>query len=210
MFNLLKTIRELLNKPGNCDRAETAKKNRAESKNNARKKSRNSNSRKVDSTQEKVQNQQPRRSKGKKNTAGKQNQTVAAVIPFPAPKVKPERPQSLKEVPEVAGKKRFLDFPLPEAIQFGIQNMNFEYCTPIQAEALPELLAGRDLGGKAQTGTGKTAAFLLAAFTRLAGKPLENQANGTPRVLVLAPTRELAIQIHKDAEAINVLPISKM
>lgn len=204
LFNLLKTIRELLNKPGNCERAETAKKNRAESKNPARKKSRNSNNKKVDRKQENVQNQQPRRSKNKRNTAQNQDQLVTAVIPFPAPAVKPKRPQTLKEVPEVAGKKRFLDFPLPEAIQFGIQNMNFEYCTPIQAEALPELLAGRDLGGKAQTGTGKTAAFLLAAFTRLANQPLENPANGTPRVLVLAPTRELAVQIHKDAEAINV------
>ena len=82
--------------------------------------------------------------------------------------------------------------------------MNFEYCTPIQEQALPELLAGRDLGGKAQTGTGKTAAFLLAAFTRIANNPLTEQADATPRVLVLAPTRELAIQIHKDAEAINV------
>jgi len=200
LFNLLKTIRELLKKNRAPQQAAEAKKQssavpRSKSKPSAGS-SKNHNGSK--------NNTRPRQRSGKKKHTASENENVQAVLPFPAAKVKPERPAALKDIPAVPDKKRFLDFPLPEAIQFGIQNMNFEYCTPIQAQALPELLAGRDLGGKAQTGTGKTAAFLLAAFTKLANKPLENQPDATPRVLVLAPTRELAIQIHKDAEAINV------
>ena len=199
MFNLLKTIRELLLKGRNPQQAADSKKQVKNSAGNASKK--HHNSRKA----EKAVNERPtekKRPAKKKKSAAKSD--VQAVIPFPAAKVKPERPATLKDVPVLPDKKRFLDFPLPEAIQFGIQNMNFEYCTPIQEQALPELLAGRDLGGKAQTGTGKTAAFLLAAFTRIANDPQPERADATPRVLVLAPTRELAIQIHKDAEAINV------
>jgi len=200
LFNLLKTIRELLKKNRAPQQAAEAKKQssavpRSKSKPSAGS-SKNHNGSK--------NNTRPRQRSGKKKHTASENENVQAVLPFPAAKVKPERPAALKDIPAVPDKKRFLDFPLPEAIQFGIQNMNFEYCTPMQAQALPELLAGRDLGGKAQTGTGKTAAFLLAAFTKLANKPLENQPDATPRVLVLAPTRELAIQIHKDAEAINV------
>ncbi len=207
MFNLLKTIRDLLKKKRDPQRAAETKKQSAATQTNAQTKHKKPKLKEGLNAEKGIMYKQnkssKKRSAGKKNTARKDD-SVNAVLPFPAAKVKPERPAALKEVPEVPGKKRFLDFPLPEAIQFGIQNMNFEYCTPIQEQALPELLAGRDLGGKAQTGTGKTAAFLLAAFTRLANKPLVEQADGTPRVLVLAPTRELAIQIHKDAEAINV------
>ena len=115
-------------------------------------------------------------------------------------KVIPPRPEKLKDVPPVSGKMRFLDLPLAESVQFGVQHAGFEYCTPIQQLTLPILLEKRDLAGKAQTGTGKTAAFLLAAFTRLLNEPLpQPNPNGTPRMAILAPTRELAIQIHKDA-----------
>ena len=118
---------------------------------------------------------------------------------------KPEHPAALKEVPAEEGKLRFLDLPLHEEVQYGVQNAGFEYCTPIQAMALPALLENRDLAGKAQTGTGKTAAFLLATFTRFLNNPLEGERKpGQPRCLVLAPTRELAMQIHKDAEALGV------
>lgn len=115
-----------------------------------------------------------------------------------------ERPKVLKEIPPAEGKMRFLDLPLDESVQFGIQDAGFEYCTPIQAMTLPGLLEGRDLAGKAQTGTGKTAAFLLAVFTKLLKNPRESAKPGQPRALVLAPTRELAIQIHKDAEALGL------
>lgn len=114
------------------------------------------------------------------------------------------RPEVLKEIPVCEGKMRFLDLALHENVQFGVQAANFEYCTPIQKLALPALLEGRDLAARAQTGTGKTAAFLLASFTKLLNNPLSGQKNGTPRILVLAPTRELAAQIHADAEKLGV------
>ena len=134
-----------------------------------------------------------------KKTAPAEN----AAKPAAKPPV-PECPEKLNDVPVVPGKTRFLDLALNEKIQFGIQHAGFEYCTPIQAMTLPVLLEGRDLAGKAQTGTGKTAAFLLAAFNTLMAKPLENHPNGQVRMLVLAPTRELAMQIHKDAENLGV------
>jgi len=112
----------------------------------------------------------------------------------------PAKPEKLTEVAICEGKMRFLDLALHEDVQFGIQHAGFEYCTPIQEMTLPPLLEKRDLAGKAQTGTGKTAAFLLASFTRLLNNPLTiGRKNGTPRMVVLAPTRELAMQIHKDA-----------
>ena len=108
-------------------------------------------------------------------------------------------PEVLEEVPPCEGKVRFGDFDLHREVLFGVQAAGFKYCSPIQALALPELLKGRDLAGKAQTGTGKTAAFLLAVFDKLLKNPLAGRKKGAPRVLILAPTRELAIQIHKDA-----------
>ena len=112
----------------------------------------------------------------------------------------PPLPSELVEVPQVEGKTRFLDLDLHLLVKYGIQHAGFEYCTPIQQMSLPPLLEQRDLAGKAQTGTGKTAAFLLASFTRLLNNPLpEPRRNGQPRMVVMAPTRELAMQIHKDA-----------
>ena len=113
-------------------------------------------------------------------------------------------PEVLEEVPPCEGKVRFGDFDLDKEVLFGVQAAGFKYCSPIQALALPELLKGRDLAGKAQTGTGKTAAFLLAVFDKLLKNPLPERKKGTPRVLILAPTRELAVQIHKDALQLGV------
>ncbi|BAU50378.1 RNA helicase [Sulfurifustis variabilis] len=93
---------------------------------------------------------------------------------------------------------------LPEPLMQGVRQAGFEYCTPIQAQTLPLALAGQDVAGQAQTGTGKTAAFLLALFNRLLTMPAAPERTGTqPRAIVLAPTRELAVQIHKDAEALG-------
>ncbi|MBI3546190.1 MAG: ATP-dependent RNA helicase RhlB [Gammaproteobacteria bacterium] len=93
---------------------------------------------------------------------------------------------------------------LPETLLQGIRETGFEFCTPIQAETLPLALAGQDVAGQAQTGTGKTAAFLLAAFNRLLTHPApENRRPNQPRAIMLAPTRELAVQIHKDAEVLG-------
>ena len=132
----------------------------------------------------------------KKNTVKKEDK----VLSIPVKKEVPAHPEKLEEIETCEGKVRFLDYALNELVQHGIQHAGFKYCTPIQEMTLPPLLENRDLAGKAQTGTGKTAAFLLASFTRLLNNPVgENRINATPRMVVLAPTRELAMQIHKDA-----------
>jgi ATP-dependent RNA helicase RhlB len=93
---------------------------------------------------------------------------------------------------------------IPESLKRGISDLKFTRCTPIQAQTLPEALAGHDVAGQAQTGTGKTAAFLVALFNRLLTEapPPKRPANA-PRAIVIAPTRELAVQIHSDAEGIG-------
>lgn len=99
---------------------------------------------------------------------------------------------------------RFAELDLPEPVMQGLADAGFDHCTPIQAETLPVALAGGDVAGQAQTGTGKTAAFLVAMFTHLHRHPAQPTRNLTdPRALILAPTRELAIQIHKDAELLG-------
>lgn len=92
----------------------------------------------------------------------------------------------------------FSSLDLAPEVQKGLQNAGFTHATPIQSLTLPPALEGKDVAGQAQTGTGKTAAFLLTIFQRLLESPRE-EANGNPRALVIAPTRELALQIHKDA-----------
>ena len=107
-------------------------------------------------------------------------------------------------VPEMEGKKRFQDFDLPSEVLHGIADLGFQYCTEIQALSLQNALDGKNVAGKAQTGSGKTAAFLVAILTRYLRTP-EGRATkgGAPRALVIAPTRELVIQICKDADAIG-------
>ncbi|HEX7045580.1 MAG TPA: ATP-dependent RNA helicase RhlB [Burkholderiales bacterium] len=98
----------------------------------------------------------------------------------------------------------FSRLDLPPALLQGTQAAGFAYCTPIQAQALPIALAGRDVAGQAQTGTGKTAAFLLATFSHLlTHAPAPERAPTQPRAIILAPTRELAVQIHKDAQVLG-------
>jgi ATP-dependent RNA helicase RhlB len=103
----------------------------------------------------------------------------------------------------------FSALPLHPALQEGLAAMGFTNCTPIQAETLPRALAGEDLAGQAQTGTGKSAAFLLAAMHHLLTKPRHGPP-GQPRAVMLAPTRELAIQIFKDAEQLGAKTGLKM
>ncbi|WP_027081136.1 ATP-dependent RNA helicase RhlB [Luteimonas mephitis] len=94
----------------------------------------------------------------------------------------------------------FSSFELHPALQAGLESAGFTRCTPIQALTLPITLAGRDVAGQAQTGTGKTLAFLVTVVNRLLTSPaLADRKPEDPRALILAPTRELAIQIHKDA-----------
>jgi len=105
------------------------------------------------------------------------------------------------QVPEKAGEMRFHDLDLPDPIMHAIADLNFQYCTPIQAKTLVHANAGQNISGRAQTGTGKTAAFLIAILSRFLEQPAEpDRPKGTPRALVLAPTRELVIQLVKDAE----------
>ncbi|ATH79103.1 MULTISPECIES: ATP-dependent RNA helicase RhlB [unclassified Halomonas] len=121
---------------------------------------------------------------------------------------KPRRRQSnwdLRQfqVPAVAGKWRFHDFDLPLPLMRAIHAQGYEYCTPIQAEALRHTLLGGDIVGKAQTGTGKTAAFLISVLAYFLEEPApDGQKPGAPRALIIAPTRELALQIEKDAKAL--------
>lgn len=99
---------------------------------------------------------------------------------------------------------RFRDLPLEPELLEGTEDAGFEHCTPIQARALPVALAGGDVAGQAQTGTGKTAAYLLATFHRLLTQSPSPQRRSTdPRAVILAPTRELAVQIAKDAELLG-------
>jgi len=94
---------------------------------------------------------------------------------------------------------RFADFPLHPLVLQALNDKGFEFCTPIQALSLPVTLRGKDVAGQAQTGTGKTIAFLTALFHHLLTHPTETAKN-QPRALILAPTRELAVQIEHDAQ----------
>src|ERR1700734_1561001 len=89
---------------------------------------------------------------------------------------------------------------IPDSVKRGIAELGFTRCTPIQAQTLPLALTGHDVAGQAQTGTGKTAAFLIALLNRLLTDPgAPNRPVNAPRAIVIAPTRELAVQIHSDA-----------
>lgn len=107
------------------------------------------------------------------------------------------------QVEEKEGAFRFHDLDLSLKLMKGIYECEYKYCTPIQQLILPESLKGKDVSGKAQTGTGKTAAFLITLFTRLMNSELSSRKKGTPRALIMAPTRELVIQIEKDARNIG-------
>lgn len=94
---------------------------------------------------------------------------------------------------------KFSELKLEPTVVSGLESMGFEYCTAIQAKSLPILMTGKDIAGQAQTGEGKTIAFLAATFHHLLQK--KNVSHNQPRALIMAPTRELAIQIHRDASA---------
>lgn len=98
---------------------------------------------------------------------------------------------------------RFDSLELDESLRQGIRDAGFDFCTPIQASALPLALNDQDVAGQAQTGTGKTAAFLIAAYQRLLRKPVPADGQRQPRVFILAPTRELAVQIASDADLLG-------
>ncbi len=104
------------------------------------------------------------------------------------------------ELEPQAGKTRFEDLDLDPSLMRGIADLGFQHCSPIQAQILPHTLEGHDAIGKAQTGTGKTAAFLITIFNDLLNNPLEGERFlAEPRAVIIAPTRELVMQIGADA-----------
>ena len=104
--------------------------------------------------------------------------------------------------PAAPAGRSFATFDLPEPVMAGIRAAGFTHCTPIQEKVLPLALAGRDVAGQAQTGTGKTAAFLITIFTRLLARERPGRP-AAPRALVIAPTRELVVQIANDARLLG-------
>ncbi|GAW66866.1 RNA helicase [Geoanaerobacter pelophilus] len=97
---------------------------------------------------------------------------------------------------------KFTELQIPAEVQKGIDETGFTQCTPIQEKALPLALTGKDVAGQAQTGTGKTATFLISIFTKLLSQK-KTGGEHHPRALILAPTRELVVQIEKDAQALG-------
>ena len=111
---------------------------------------------------------------------------------------------SVFQVPVIDGKTRFHDIDISKNILHAIYDLGFEYCTEVQAEVLPKSMEGKDIVTQAQTGTGKTAAFLFTIFNHIIKTPTSEKAkSGTPRALILAPTRELVLQIEKDARGLG-------
>ncbi|MBT3192832.1 MAG: DEAD/DEAH box helicase [Verrucomicrobia bacterium] len=124
----------------------------------------------------------------------------------PTKPAEPQKPWSIDDykVDVVEGKTRFHDVGLSDEILHAVSELGFEYCTPIQARVLQEVADGHNVAGRAQTGTGKTAAFLLLTFKQFLQNPLpKDRPCGRPRALVIAPTRELVVQIMRDAESIG-------
>jgi ATP-dependent RNA helicase RhlB len=102
---------------------------------------------------------------------------------------------------------KFETLELDVTVQRGIDALGFEFCSPIQGQILPHTLAGNDAIGKAQTGTGKTAAFLITIFNDLLSHPIEGERFlGEPRAVIIAPTRELVMQIAADARNLGGSP----
>jgi ATP-dependent RNA helicase RhlB len=117
-------------------------------------------------------------------------------------KRKPDWDISKFQVEPATGESRFHDFALPDTIMHAVFDLGFTYCTPVQAKALPVALRGRDLVGRANTGTGKTAVFLIAVFSKLLQEETPGRKGGRPRALIIAPTRELVVQIAKDGRGL--------
>jgi ATP-dependent RNA helicase RhlB len=130
---------------------------------------------------------------------------AAAAVAAPQVELEPEleplpTPQPVRRGTVAPDGPLFSSFDLTPSLARGIADAGFERCTPIQAQTLPFALAGRDVAGQAQTGTGKTAAFLVSMFqTLLTRLPRDDRPPGAIRGIVIAPTRELAVQIHSDA-----------
>lgn len=124
-----------------------------------------------------------------------------SITPEPAPEPEVENPVAQKT--EAQEPVSFDSLSLQPPLREAIRKMGFEHCTPIQGQSLVHTLAGHDVTGRAQTGTGKTAAFLITIINDLLSNPVEERYLAEPRALVVAPTRELAIQIASDAQLLT-------
>jgi ATP-dependent RNA helicase RhlB len=107
-------------------------------------------------------------------------------------------PAQRRDKPNFLTQTRFDKFDLPAKVLDGLNDTGFTFCTPIQSQVLPVSLTGRDVAGQAQTGTGKTAAFLVTIFAKLLALPQKKAE--LPSALIVAPTRELALQIYEEAQ----------
>lgn len=137
-------------------------------------------------------------------SSGSSRRTGAETNSKPRPSVKKWTPADYVVAPE-EGKTRFHDLNLQDDLLHGIADLGYQFCSEIQAASLPYTLQGHDFIGKAQTGTGKTAAFLITIINDLLLRPIEpaDRYSSEPRALILAPTRELALQIEKDARLLT-------
>lgn len=158
----------------------------------------------------KRRSRRPRRRGGKKPSpeASPEGSLEAAPGEGPEEAPQPEAAEpwdiGLFQVEPEEGKTRFHDLDLPVEIMHGIADAQFQYCTPIQAALLPHTLQGLDAAGRAQTGTGKTAVFIITMLSHFLRNPAtDGRRKGTPRALVLAPTRELALQIEKETKLLS-------
>ncbi|HXY55372.1 MAG TPA: DEAD/DEAH box helicase [Nitrospirota bacterium] len=96
----------------------------------------------------------------------------------------------------------FSELDLPYEVRQGIDHAGFTVCTPVQEAVIPRAVRGEDIAAQAQTGTGKTAAFLISLFARMIRNPVQDLGN-SPQALIIAPTRELADQIYHEAERLG-------
>lgn len=148
---------------------------------------------------------------GSKPAKDNAQKTSAALKPSQANKPKVTKPKKAPwspadyKVEPAEGKTRFHELNLEDDLLHSIADLKYEYCSEIQAVSLPYTLQGHDFIGKAQTGTGKTAAFLITIINDLMLRPIPaaDRFSSEPRALILAPTRELALQIEKDARSLT-------
>ncbi|TVP90467.1 MAG: ATP-dependent RNA helicase RhlB [Pseudomonadaceae bacterium] len=187
---MLRALKKLFNKPGEPLEEETLEQLLAKEKQASPRK--------------------PKQSPPTKSATKQADAAAPAIKPKRHPRKQPdapvEKPWSLQDfqVAETEGKTRFHDFPLADSLMRAIHDQGFSYCTPIQAEVLGKTLIGQDAIGRAQTGTGKTAAFLISTITQLLDTPPPDERYmGEPRALIIAPTRELVMQIANDAEGLT-------
>jgi len=182
------------NQQGNQQEGESSNRRRNRNRNRNRNKNHQKNENQASSGNDSGEKAEPRRERHPHS-----RKVVELVASNPDDSWVP--PEPLPEAKE--GEISFYSLNLSNPILHGIADLGFSQCTDIQSSVLPEALKMRDIAGKAQTGTGKTAAFLISVFDYFLKNPLTELTAGSPRCLIIAPTRELAVQIGKDARELG-------